>query len=135
MRHDDAYLLDMLLAAREAGKFTDGLTLAEFKRNRMAQLAILKAVEVVGEATPRSAPKAKKHIPKSPGPRSSACGIVSCMDISTSIWRGCGKPCSRTFPFSSLCLNHLCRLRRHRGTGKRGRGLSNTAVTFCLASV
>ena len=30
MRHDDAYLLDMLLAAREAGTFTAGLTFIEF---------------------------------------------------------------------------------------------------------
>ena len=50
MRRDDAYLLDMLLAAREAREFAASLTLTEFERNRMAQLAILKAVEVVGEA-------------------------------------------------------------------------------------
>ena len=50
MRRDDAYLLDMLLAAREAREFAASLTLPEFERNRMAQLAILKAVEVVGEA-------------------------------------------------------------------------------------
>lgn len=30
MRHDDAYLLDMLLAAREAGTLTTGLTFTEF---------------------------------------------------------------------------------------------------------
>ena len=50
MRRDDAYLLDMLLAAREAREFAASLTFSEFERNRMAQLAILKAVEVVGEA-------------------------------------------------------------------------------------
>lgn len=66
MRHDDAYLLDMLLAAREAGKFTDGLTLAEFKRNRMAQLAILKAVEVVGEAASQVSTEGKKAHPEIP---------------------------------------------------------------------
>ena len=36
MRRDDAYLLDMLLAARDAFEFTVGLTLADFDRNRMA---------------------------------------------------------------------------------------------------
>ena len=50
MRSDDACLLDMLLAAREAAKFSAGLTFPEFERDRMKQLAILKAVEIVGEA-------------------------------------------------------------------------------------
>ena len=53
MRHDDAYLLDMLLAAREARNFADELTFTAFQRNRMAQLAILKTAEMVGEAAPR----------------------------------------------------------------------------------
>jgi len=53
MRHDDAYLLDMLLAAREARGFAAGLTFDEFERYRMAQLAILKSIEVVGEAASR----------------------------------------------------------------------------------
>ena len=36
MRDDDARLLDMLLAAREATEFVIGLTFPEFQRNRMA---------------------------------------------------------------------------------------------------
>lgn len=50
MRDDAARLLDMLLAAREAVALADGLTFAAFESNRMAPLAILKAVETVGEA-------------------------------------------------------------------------------------
>ena len=53
MRSDDAYLLDMLVAAREAREFASCMTFAEFGRNRMAQLAVLKSVEVVGEAASR----------------------------------------------------------------------------------
>ena len=49
MRDDDVRLLDMLMAAREATTFVNDLTYSEFKRTRMAQLAILKAVEIVGE--------------------------------------------------------------------------------------
>ena len=48
MRPDDACLLDMLLAAREALEFSSGRSFAEFERDRVAQLAILKAVEIVG---------------------------------------------------------------------------------------
>ncbi len=66
MRHDDAYLLDMLLAAREAGTFIVGLTFPEFKRNRMAQLAILKAVELVGEAASQISPEGKEAHPEIP---------------------------------------------------------------------
>ena len=50
MRHDDAYVLDMLLAAREATAFAANLNFDEFERHRMAQLAILKSIEVIGEA-------------------------------------------------------------------------------------
>ena len=50
MRHDDALLLDMLLAARESAELATGLTIQEFEQNRTAQLAIMKAIEIVGEA-------------------------------------------------------------------------------------
>ena len=53
MRRDDAYLLDMLLAAREAREFTTDLTFETFQQDRMVQLAVLKAVEVIGEAASR----------------------------------------------------------------------------------
>ena len=69
MRHDEAFLLDMLLAAREARKFADDLTFMAFEQNRMAQLAILKAVEIVGEAASRVSPEGKEAYPEVPWPR------------------------------------------------------------------
>lgn len=66
MRHDDAYLLDMLLAAREARKLTADLTFASFEQNRMAQLAILKTVEIVGEAAARVSTEYKDTHPEIP---------------------------------------------------------------------
>ena len=68
MRDDDARLLDMLLAAREAMTFVDGLTFPEFKRNRMAQPAILKAVEIVGEAASRISADLMDAHPEIPWP-------------------------------------------------------------------
>ncbi len=53
MRRDDAYLLDMLLAARDAVEFARGLTYAEFEYSRLHQNAIVKSVEVIGEAVSR----------------------------------------------------------------------------------
>ena len=66
MRHDDAYLLDMLLAAREAGVFAAELNFLEFQRNRMAQLAILKSIEVVGEAASRISNECRESHPEIP---------------------------------------------------------------------
>ena len=53
MRHDDALLLDMLLAAREAQEIAREATISDFEQNRTLQLAVLKAVEIVGEAASR----------------------------------------------------------------------------------
>lgn len=66
MRRDDVLLLDMLQAAREAVELSDGLTFAAFERNRMAQLAILKTVEIVGEAASRVGADAKEAHPEIP---------------------------------------------------------------------
>ena len=57
MSRDDAYVLDMLLAAREALDFATTVDFDAFSGNRMAQLAILKAIEIVGEAASRVAPE------------------------------------------------------------------------------
>ena len=66
MRRDDAYLLDMLLAAREAREFAANLTFPDFKRDRMAQLAILKSLEVSGEAASRVSSEGQKALPEIP---------------------------------------------------------------------
>ncbi len=51
MRRDDAsFLLDMLVAARDAVAFAEGLSYSQFATDRRSQLAILKSVEIVGEA-------------------------------------------------------------------------------------
>ena len=48
MRRDDAWLLDMLLAARNAVKFAAPLTFPEFEDDDLNQLAILKSIEIRG---------------------------------------------------------------------------------------
>ncbi|MCY4588803.1 MAG: DUF86 domain-containing protein [Bryobacterales bacterium] len=68
MRPDDACLLDMLLAAREAAEFAAGRTFPEFERDRMTQLAILKAVEIVGEAASRVSADTQEAHPEIPWP-------------------------------------------------------------------
>ena len=46
MRDDAGYLLDMLLAARDAASFLAGLTWAQFENSRLHQNAVIKAIEI-----------------------------------------------------------------------------------------
>lgn len=53
MQRDEAYLLDMLLSARDAQSVVEQLTREQFQNNRIHQLAALKALETIGEAASR----------------------------------------------------------------------------------
>ena len=67
MRRDDtSCLLDMLVAASEAVEFTDGLSYSEFVEDRRSQLAVLKLVEIVGEAASRLSAETKERSPDMP---------------------------------------------------------------------
>ena len=67
MQRDDAsYLLDMLYAARDAVEFAGELSYAEFTRDRRHQLAILKSVEIVGEAASRVSAETRVSHPDVP---------------------------------------------------------------------
>ena len=67
MRRDDrSYLLDMLVAARDAMAFAKGLSYDEFATDRRSQLAILKSVEIVGEAASRLSAETKERHPDIP---------------------------------------------------------------------
>ena len=56
------------MAAREARAFAARLTFNEFERNRMAQLAILKSIEIVGEAASRVSSECRESHPEIPWP-------------------------------------------------------------------
>ena len=49
MRDDAGYLLDMLLAARDATGFLAGLTWEQFENSRLHQNAVIKTIETIGE--------------------------------------------------------------------------------------
>lgn len=53
MQRDEAYLLDMLLSARDAQSVVEQLTRKRFQSSRIHQLAALKALETIGEAASR----------------------------------------------------------------------------------
>ena len=50
MRHDDSYLIDMLQAARKAAAFAADLTYPQFQVSDLHQNAIVKVLEIIGEA-------------------------------------------------------------------------------------
>ncbi len=64
MRRDDAYLLDMLLAARDTVEFTAGLTFPQFEQNRLNQNAVLRAIEIIGEAASCISPETRQAHPE-----------------------------------------------------------------------
>ena len=65
-RDESAYLLDMLLAARDALEFAAGLTFSQFEESRLHQHAVVKAVENIGEAASRVSADTKQAHPEIP---------------------------------------------------------------------
>ena len=49
-REESEHLLDMVLAARRAVSFTEGMSYADFGRDGRTVFSAMKAVEIVGEA-------------------------------------------------------------------------------------
>ena len=56
----------MLLAARDAVEFSDQITYSQFENSRLHQNAILKAVEIVGEAAAHLSSTTKESLPDIP---------------------------------------------------------------------
>ena len=49
-RDEKAYLIDMMVASRKARKYVRGMTYRQFGESDLHQSAVLKQVEIVGEA-------------------------------------------------------------------------------------
>lgn len=68
MRPDDILLVDMLLAAREAMAFLAETSWDAFRLDRMRQLAVIKSIEVIGEAASRVSTEFRDTHPELPWP-------------------------------------------------------------------
>ena len=66
MRRDDAYLLDMLIAARDAVSFVRDLSRQQFVSSRIHQQAVTKALEIIGEAAGRVSEPVRAAHPEIP---------------------------------------------------------------------
>ena len=53
MQRDKAYLLDILIAARKALQFLEGMTWEAFVKSELHQNAIMRPLEIIGEAAGR----------------------------------------------------------------------------------
>ena len=66
MRPDDILVVDMLLAAREAVVFVEETSWDLFRLDRMRQLAVIKSIEVIGEAATRLSEQFRNAHPQLP---------------------------------------------------------------------
>jgi len=68
MWRDDAYLLDMLVAAREVTHFTEGVSFEDFNGNRLLQHAVMHLIQIIGEAARSISAECKAAHPEIPWP-------------------------------------------------------------------
>lgn len=54
---DAGHLWDMLESSRQVLEFTRGMTLADYSENRLVQLAVERAIQIIGEAANRISPE------------------------------------------------------------------------------
>ena len=66
MWRDDAYVLDMLLAARKVLEFTRGVNLEQFARDELVQNAVMRQIQIIGEAARRLSPEYQSDHPEVP---------------------------------------------------------------------
>lgn len=60
MRRDDAYLLDIVIAARKALQFVEGIDRGEFEDNELVQNAVMRPLEIIGEAAAKISKEFRK---------------------------------------------------------------------------
>ena len=66
MRRDETYLLDILIAARDARSFVADVTQSQFCASRLHQNAVVKALEIIGEAAARISDETRQAHPEIP---------------------------------------------------------------------
>jgi uncharacterized protein with HEPN domain len=87
MRSDEARLLDMLIAAHNVREFVTDLKWEQFAQSRLHQSAVIRELQVIGEAARLISEETKtKHLTV-PWGQSLGCVIVSFTNIFVSILR------------------------------------------------
>lgn len=66
MWRDEAYLLDMLLAARKIVNFSQGYDLEKFSSDELLQHAVIRLIQIIGEAARKISMAYKNDFPQIP---------------------------------------------------------------------
>ena len=66
MWRDDAFLLDILLAARKVVEFTNDCDLKRFRQDEVLQHAVMRLIQIIGEAAGRVSQEARDAHPGIP---------------------------------------------------------------------
>ncbi len=66
MSRDEVYLLDMLIAARKARGYAAGMSWEEFGKSEVHQEAVVRMLEIVGEAARRVSESMRATLPSVP---------------------------------------------------------------------
>lgn len=66
MWRDEAYLLDILIAAKRSREFIAGLTWDDFKRSKLHHDAIMRTLEIIGEAASKISQETRNAHPEIP---------------------------------------------------------------------
>ncbi|MCG2794630.1 MAG: DUF86 domain-containing protein [Actinomycetia bacterium] len=66
MSRDEAYLLDILLAARDVQSYVEGFDFERFKSSELHQDAVVRKLELIGEAAKRISEETKGSSPEIP---------------------------------------------------------------------
>ncbi|XWX02814.1 HepT-like ribonuclease domain-containing protein [Aggregatilineales bacterium SYSU G02658] len=64
MRRDDALILDMIIAAEKIIRFVGALSFEHFEQDDMAQSAVMREIQVLGEAARMVQPQTKQRFTK-----------------------------------------------------------------------
>ena len=63
---DESYLLDILIASQDAIAFVEGITYQDFERSKLHQNAVIRPLEIIGEAAGRISNELKSSYPQIP---------------------------------------------------------------------
>jgi uncharacterized protein with HEPN domain len=66
MLRDEAYLLDILIAARKALAFVEGMTWETFTESELHQNAVMRPLEIIGEAAAHVSEPTRQAHPEIP---------------------------------------------------------------------
>ena|SRR3989338_4651890 len=66
MWRDESYLLDILIAARHSREFVAGLTRKDFVQSKLHQNAVMKTLEIIGEAAGKISQETRHAHPEIP---------------------------------------------------------------------